>query len=208
MPPRARGYETEEVLMRRPSLLPAMFVIAVLFLASCASPSASTEESPGGEPTEQATESEGPAETPAATEEAEESQGDEGGSSGDAPALADGPWTGGQGAVTVSGGVEWSTDEPITTDVSETTDAKTLLAYNSDDTYVTIFINLTGVPFHASVTAPDWDASSEDCDVTYERADDTGIEATFSCVVDEFHSFTGENPTDPIMIEGTFTATR
>ena len=109
----------------------------------------------------------GPADTPAATEEAEESQGDNGGSSGDAPALADGPWTGGQGAVTVSGGVEWSTDEPITTDVSETTDAKTLLAYNSDDTFVTIFINLTGVPFHASVTAPDWDASSDDCEVTY-----------------------------------------
>jgi hypothetical protein len=205
MPPRARGYETEEVLMRRPSLLPAMFVIAALFLASCASPSASTQESTGGEPTEQATES--ATDTPAATEEAEESQGD-GSSSGDAPALADGPWTGGQGAVTVSGGVEWSTGEPITTDVSETTDAKTLLAYNSDDTFVTIMINLTGVPFRASVTAPDWDASSEDCDVTYERADDTGIDATFSCVVDEFHSFTGENPTDPIMIEGTFTATR
>jgi len=104
--------------------------------------------------------------------------------------------------------VEWETDEPLTTGVSMTTDAKTLLAYNSDDTFVTIMINLTGVPFHASVTPPDWDASSEDCEVTYDRADDTGIEATFSCVVDEFHTFTGETPTDPIMIDGTFSATR
>ena len=38
--------------------------------------------------------------------------------------------------------------------------------------------------------------------------DDTGIEATFSCVADEFLSFTGEEPSDPVMIEGSFTATR
>jgi len=45
--------------------------------------------------------------------------------------------------------------------------------------------------------------------VTYARADDTGIDATFSCVVDEFIYFGGdEEPTGEITIEGWFTATR
>ena len=191
--------------MRRPSSLPAIFIGTTLVLASCASPSA-PDETTAGDPTDQATESAAPGDTPAATEEAEETS-DEG-STGGAPALADGPWTGGQGAVTLSGGLEWATDEPITTDVSDTTDAKTQLAYNSDDTFVTIFINLTGVPFHASVTAPDFSASGEDCDVTYATATDTEIEGEFSCVADEVFSFVGEMPTEDVMIEGTFTATR
>jgi hypothetical protein len=58
------------------------------------------------------------------------------------------------------------------------------------------------------VDAPSFSASSEDCEVTYARADDTGIDATFSCVVDEFHSFTGEEPEGDVLIDGTFTATR
>jgi hypothetical protein len=50
---------------------------------------------------------------------------------------------------------------------------------------------------------------SEDCDVTYNRADDTGIDATFSCVADEFYWYSAdEEPTDPVTIEGSFTATR
>jgi hypothetical protein len=194
--------------MRRPSLPLAILTGAMLMLAACASPGTSARESTGGStPTAESNEPEessgggGGGESP--------SQGEGGGFTGEAPALADGPWTSGQGAVTVSGAVDWETDEPITTDVSETTDAKTELAYNSDDTYVTIFINLTGVPFHASVTSPDFDASSDDCDVTYARADDTGIDATFSCVVTEFHWLTvGEAPTGAVMIEGSFTASR
>jgi len=51
-------------------------------------------------------------------------------------------------------------------------------------------------PAHASVTSPDFNASSEDCDVTYGRVDDTGIDATFSCVVDEFHWLTAGDPPD------------
>ena len=191
--------------MRRPSLLPAIVTSSMLVLASCASPSAAPDETTDAQPTDQAAESEAPDDTPAATEDAAES---DGGSDGGAPALADGPWIGGQGAVTVSGGLEWATDEPITSDVSETTDAKTLLAYNSDDTFVTIMINLIGVPFHASVDAPDFSASSDDCDVTYATATDTEIEGEFSCVADEVFSFVGETPSDPVMIEGTFTATR
>jgi hypothetical protein len=187
--------------MRRPALLIATLIGAALLLAGCAGQIVSTTfENVGDQLPDPTAASQQADETAAASTD--------GGASGGAPALADGPWTGGQGAVTVSGGVEWETDEPITTDVSGTTDAKTLLGYNSDDTYVTIMINLTGVPFHASVDAPSFSASSEDCEVTYARADDTGIDATFSCVVDEFHSFTGEEPEGDVLIDGTFTATR
>jgi hypothetical protein len=45
--------------------------------------------------------------------------------------------------------------------------------------------------------------------VTYATATDTEIEATFSCVVDEFIYFgAGDEPTGEITIEGSFTATR
>ena len=73
---------------------------------------------------------------------------------------------------------------------------------------MTIFINLIGVPFSAHVDSNDFSASSDDCEVTYARADDTGIDATFSCVVNEFISYTDEEPTGEIILEGSFTATR
>lgn len=132
-----------------------------------------------------------------------------------APALADGPWTGGHGQTTVSGAVNLTTDAPIATEISKTAEAMTLLAYNTDDTFVTIFINrflnFKRVRFLADVTSPDWNASSDHCEVTYARADDTGIDATFSCVVPaaDFHYFPeGAEPTGEIIIEGSFTATR
>jgi hypothetical protein len=198
--------------MRRPSLLLILAASLGLILGACSGAVGSPGESAGGE--SQAAEQSTPAaqsQAPAQSQAAAESQAAGGGGTGEggAPALADGAWTGGQGQVTVSGAVSWSTDEPITTDVSDTTDAKTLLAYNSDDTFVTIFINLTGVPFNASVTAPEWDASSSDCEVTYNTATDTEIDATFSCVADEFYYFgAGEDPTGEIVLEGSFTATR
>jgi hypothetical protein len=177
-----------------------------LILAACASPVSAPGEPTDTEPTEapsatEATESEAAAET--------EAGGDAGGVDGEAPALADGPWTGGQGHITVSGGVSLTIDEPLTTDIADTTDAKTMLAYNSDAEFVTIFINFIGVPFHASVDGNDFSASGEDCEVTYNRADDTGIDATFSCAVDEFYWYSAdEEPTGEITIEGSFTATR
>jgi hypothetical protein len=128
---------------------------------------------------------------------------------GGPPSLADGPWTGGQGKTTVSGAVSYTTDAPITTGTSSTKEAKTLLAYNTDDAFVTIFINFIGVPFSADLTNNDWSVLSDDCEVTYARADDTGIDATFSCVVNEFHYYlAGDDPTGEIKIEGSFTATR
>ncbi len=188
--------------MRRPRLALALSIGIGLVLVACASPPGSPGESAAGEPSVPEAQSEVPAESQAVAS-------DGGSVDGEAPALADGPWTGGEGQTTTSGAVSHTTDAPITTTVSKTEQAKTLLAYNTDDTFVTIFINLTGVPFHASVTAPEWDASSEDCEVTYARADDTGIDATFSCVVDEFHYFgVDEDPTGEITIEGSFTATR
>ena len=108
-----------------------------------------------------------------------------------------------------------TTDAPITTEGSKTEEGKTVLAYNTDDTFVTIFINkvvnFKRVPFSAGITSPDWSVSSDQCEVTYARADDTGIDATFSCVVPgaDFHYFPeGADPTGEITIEGSFTATR
>lgn len=178
--------------MRRSRLLTLVIGLG-LMVAACASPV--------GAP---AAQSEAPAEG-----QAGDSEGGEGGSTGEAPVLADGPWTSGQGQVTVSGSVDWATDEPITTDVSHTTDSKTQLAYNSDDTYVTIGFNFIGVPFHASVTAPHFNASGEDCDVTYARADDSGVEGTFSCTIGEFHALSADVDNNGTgMIEGSFSASR
>ena len=108
-----------------------------------------------------------------------------------------------------------TTDAPITTEGSKTEDTKTVLAYNTDDTSVTIFINkvinFKRVRFQVGITSPDWSVSSEQCEVTYARADDTGIDATFSCVVRDadFHYFPDPpDPTGEITIEGSFTATR
>jgi hypothetical protein len=189
--------------MRRPLLALTLSIGIGLVLAACASPAGSPGQSAGSEPSEAGAQSEAPA-----ASQGEGGGGGGGEGEGGAPALADGPWTGGQGQTTTSGAVSHTTDAPISTDVSSTEDAKTLLAYNTDDTFVTIFINLTGVPFQASVDAPDFSASGEDCDVTYARADDTGIDATFRCVVDEFYYFGDPEPTGEIIIEGSFTATR
>ncbi|HEY7525463.1 MAG TPA: hypothetical protein VIA82_01325, partial [Candidatus Limnocylindria bacterium] len=94
--------------MRRSSLLPAVLVGAALLLAGCAGQIVSTTfENVGDQLPDPTAASQQADETAAASTD--------GGASGGAPALADGPWTGGQGAVTVSGGVEWETDEPITT---------------------------------------------------------------------------------------------
>jgi len=186
--------------MRRPMLALTLSIGIGLVLGACSSQPGSAGESVGGEPSVPAAQSEVAA--------ASQPTGSDVGNGG-APALADGPWTGGQGQTTVSGAVSHTTDAPITTDVSKTEDAKTLLAYNTDDTFVTVGINFIGVPFHADVTGPEWAVLSEDCEVTYARADDNGIDATFSCVADEFYWYlAGEEPTDPVMIEGSFTATR
>ena len=192
--------------MRRPPFSPTSFIGLGLVLAACASPVVAPVGSTGTEPSATPI-----AESEAPTESLEASEGDGAGgaSPGAAPALADGPWTSGHAQITVSGGVSATIDQDLTVDLSETTDAKTQLAYNTDAEFVTIAINYTGVPFHSDVTGNDWSAASEDCEVTYDRADDTGIEGSFSCVADEFYWFTsGPEPTEPVTIEGSFTASR
>jgi hypothetical protein len=207
---RASLRNTEELAMRRPSLLLILAIGLGLVVGACASPvSAPTVAADDQAPTPtEATDGSDATDAPDPTD----AGGGGGEGEGGAPALADGPWTGGQGRVIVSGGVDWTVDEPITADRSETTEGKTQLAFNSDDTYVTIWINLIGVPFGASVTAPGFNARGTDqCDVTYSRADDSGIEATFSCAVDEFQSRGMDNPpsdTSSMVIEGTISASR
>lgn len=187
--------------MRRAVLARTMSIGIGLALVACSSPAGSAGQSAGGGASVPAAQSQGPGASQAAPST--------GASAGAAPSLADGKWTGGQGKTTVSGAVSHTTDAPITQGVSKTEQHRTLLAYNTDDTFVTININLLGVPFSASVTAPQWNATARACQVTYARADDTGIDATFSCVVDEFEWMTaGQAPTGKITIEGSLTATR
>lgn len=190
--------------MRRPASPITVFIGLALVLVACASPSGSPAASSGGEPSVPGAQSE----EPAASEDA---GGGGGGGDGGVATFTDGPWTGGQGQTTTSGAVSHTTDAPLTTDVSLTEGGVTLLAYNTDDTFVTIYVNPDGnPPFHASVAPNDWDASgSDNCEVNYTRADDTAIEGTFSCTVDEFYWFAvGPEPTGEITIEGSFTATR
>ena len=200
--PRLRGREEGGLTMRRPMLARTLSIGIGLVLVACAGPGGTPGKSAGSQPSVAAGQSEVPAASQAAASHG-------GASGGEAPALADGKWTGGQGKTTVSGAVSHTTDAPLTTTVSVTKDAETLLAYNTEDTFVTININALGIPFSAAVTAPDWDASAENCQVTYARADDTGIDATFSCVVTEFiYMGAGDDPTGEITIKGSFTATR
>lgn len=198
--------------MRRPKLALALAIGIGLVLVACASPLGSPGESAGSEPSVSAAQSEVPLGSP--TESQPVASGG-GGGDGAALALADGPWTAGQGQTTVSGAVNRTTDAPISTEGSRTAESTTSLAYNTDDTFVTIsinrFLNFKRVRFLVGVTSPDWSVSSEQCEVTYARADDTGIDATFSCVVHagDFHYFPeGADPPGEITIEGSFTATR
>jgi hypothetical protein len=197
--------------MRRLSMVLTILIGLGLIGAACAGPSSSTGQSSGGEPSTAPAGSE-PAQSQAAPSEpslASQAPASQGGSAGEPPAPPDGPWTGGRGQVTVSGAVQHSTDEPLTADRSETFNGGTsLLVYNSDDAFVTFYINSTGTPFHASVGTHEFDASGSECDVTYTRAEDNAIEATFSCIVDEFHFYGGDEPTGEIIISGTISATR
>jgi hypothetical protein len=191
--------------MRRAPVTLTMFIGLMLVLAACASPAGSPVESAGGEPSVPTTESQAPAESQ------DGGGGGGGGGNGQNPAFSDGPWTGGQGQTTTSGAVSHSTDAAITTDVSVTENGTTLLAYNTDDTFVTIIINRPGgnPPFHAAVDAPDFSASASDsCEYTLTQAEDNAIEGTFNCVVEEFFYYGDPDPTGEVRIEGSFTATR
>lgn len=188
--------------MRGPRLVLMLFIGLGLILAACAGASSSPGETTGAEPSTPAAQSEAPAESEAQaeTEAPAESQ-----AGAEAPALADGPWTGGHGVITVSGGMNLTVDQPLDPGPSITEDAKTLLAYNApDNVFVTVFINFIGDPFVVSVVDSADFSDSETCEVTYNRADDTGIDATFRC---EQTTEYGE-PIEPIIIEGTITATR
>ena len=129
---------------------------------------------------------------------------------GEAPVLANGTWTGGQGQTTISGALSYTTDAPITLDISLTKDGETILAYNTDQAFVSIFIRSIGqTPFVASVTTNDWDAESRTCQLSYARADDHEIDGSFSCTVDRLTWMNADpQPTGTITLEGSFTATR
>jgi hypothetical protein len=197
--------------MRRAKLALTLPIGIGLVLVACASPGGTPGASGGSEPSVPPSQSEvAAASQPAASQPT----GGDIGKAG-APPLADGPWTGGQAQTTVSGAVNRTTDAPISTEGSRTVETKTSLAYNTDDTFVTILINkvvnFKRVPFDVGVTSPDWSVESAQCEVTYARADDAEIDATFSCVVPavDFHYFPeGADPTGEILIEGSFTATR
>lgn len=198
--------------MRRSMLALTLIIPIGLVLAACASPSGSPGQSAGNEPSVPGAQSEAPA----------ASQGESGGEGeGGAPALADGPWTGGQGQITVSGAWDFHSEAPLTAGTSNTQDAATLLAYNSQGepspvtgvstaTFITIFINQGPLAFKAYLDLNDaTSARSENCEVTYNRADDTGIDGTFHCVDGELDYYGPDEVGDgPVTLDGSFTATR
>lgn len=201
--------------MRRRPPLPLIIVAGgVLLLGACAGAASSQGAASAGDASQVAGGEQSAAGAPSTAGEPSTapaaSEGGGGSALGDPPAPADGPWTGGQGQVTVSGAVQYATDEPLTADLSETFNGGTTkLIYNSDEAFVTFFINSTNLPFQASVGTPEFDVSGEDCDVTWAEATETSLDATFSCVVNEFYWFSvDEEPTGEIIISGTITATR
>jgi hypothetical protein len=190
-----------------------------LALVACASPSGSPAEPSGAAPSTGAAPSSGaepstgaePSGPVAQSQSPAASEDGGGGGGSEAPTLANGPWTDGQGQTTISGALSYSTDAPLTTGVSLTEDGETLLAYNTDEAFVSIFIRSVGTtPFVADVTTNDeFGAQSRTCEVTYTRADDSEVDGSFSCVVDRLSWFSvEEQPTGTIMLEGSFIATR
>lgn len=191
--------------MLRASSAVAVFMCLGLLLGACASPAGSTGGSAGAGPSTGNQPSQAAAESQAAP-----SEGGGGGSDGEAPAFTNGAWTDGHGQTTISGALTYTTDAPITTPTSLTQDGETILAYNTDTAFVSIFIRSIGThPFIASVTTNDWDAESRTCQVTYRSVDDSQIDASFSCPVDRLTWLSaGEQPTGTITLEGSFKATR
>src|SRR5688572_10919362 len=104
--------------MRRSRLL-TMVIGLGLIVAACASPVSAPGDPSNEEPTAETAESVAPGDSEAPAES--QAGGGEGGGDGEAPSLADGPWTSGQAQITVSGGVDLTIDEQLTTDVSHTT---------------------------------------------------------------------------------------
>ena len=187
-------------MLRAPSGVTLIIGLGIALVA-CSSPSGSGESavadlSAGAEPSQ-----------PAAESQAAAASKDGG---GEAPVLANGTWTGGQGQTTISGALSYTTDAPITLDISLTKDGETILAYNTDQAFVSIFIRSIGqTPFVASVTTNDWDAESRTCQLSYARADDHEIDGSFSCTVDRLTWMNADpQPTGTITLEGSFTATR
>ena len=192
-------------MLRAPSAVTLIIGLGIALVACGSSPSGSPAESAGAELSAGTEPSEPGAESRAATASKD------GGGGGEAPVLANGPWTGGHGQTTISGALSYTTDAPITIDVSLTQDGETILAYNTDQAFVSIFIRSIGTtPFVADVTTNDeFGAQSRTCEVTYARADDAEIDGSFSCVVDRLTWFSADpQPTGTIMLEGSFTATR
>ena len=192
-------------MLRAPSGVTLIIGLGIALVACGSSPSGSPAESAGAELSAGTEPSEPGAESRAATASKDA------GGGGEAPALANGPWTGGHGQTTISGALSYTTDAPITIDVSLTQDGETILAYNTDQAFVSIFIRSIGTtPFVADVTTNDeFGAQSRTCEVTYARADDAEIDGSFSCVVDRLTWFSADpQPTGTITLEGSFTATR
>jgi hypothetical protein len=192
-------------MLRTPSGVALIFGLGIALVA-CSSPSGSPGESAGAQLSAGTEQSEPAAESQAAAA----SKDGGGGSGGEAPALTNGPWTGGHGQTTISGALSYTTDAPISTPTSLTQDGETILAYNTDQAFVSIFIRSIGThPFIASVTTNDWDAESRTCQYSYTRADDAEIDGSFSCPIDRLTWMSADpQPTGTITLEGSFTATR
>lgn len=125
---------------------------------------------------------------------------------GEVPTFEDGEWTGGEATVNVSGSDTRTVTGTLISE-SSTDGGTTRLIYTNDLDTINFSISIEYQPFDMSVSQSGFRArlpiDGEPCTVTYAEASETRIEATFRCDAQN------ESPTrDPLVLEGSFTATR
>ena len=185
--------------MRRPRFVLIATAVAGLVLAACTSPAgtAGPDASSGSEPS-------------GAAEGSQAGGGD--GSGGIGITLADGPWSSGDLHVAISGDVSGSYDIPLagTANSSYTEGGQTILTYVDADTEVSVGVAIYTDSFAISVTTAELVAgagTTMQCTVEYHTADDSSIDADFSCPDSPAFTMTGTSG-GTVDIEGSLTATR
>lgn len=125
------------------------------------------------------------------------------------PTFEDGAWTGGSATVSISG-VDTRTLSLAIGTRSDSSDSKTRLVYTDNaDHSLDFVLPYENVRFQGIVTQKNtsyfvkFPLGDDECDLTYVEASKSRIEATFRCDAE----LEGEKG-GPVLVEGSFTATR
>jgi hypothetical protein len=129
------------------------------------------------------------------------------------PTFAKGDWTGGQAEVRMSGGDTRTVTGSILQKSSSTDGGTTRLTYVDGIETINISISTQYEPFSATAFSEKGSRISvrtpygkPPCVVTYKETSEKRIEGSFRCEHSEIE--VGANQGTPVMMEGTFTATR